>query len=305
MLALVAGIFMAIPPHYVPSLLDARVVAVNAMIVAIAALGMTLIMISGGIDLSVGSSVALAGVVAALVMKSGSHPLLAGAAAVGVGALCGAYNGTLIVAFRIPPFIATLGTLGFFRGVAKWISGSGMVVAPPRGLDKLAEPIPTARWLFFAPGVWVMLVLACGMGVLLRATTFGLRATSIGSNQEAARRAGVPVGPTKVGVYAVAGLFVGIAGIMQFARLQLGDPTVAVGLELDVIAAVVIGGASLSGGHASIVGAVGGAVLMAFLRNRCTTLFWPQYVQDMIVGHIIIVAVALDQWRSRRGSSTP
>jgi ribose transport system permease protein len=304
MLALVAAIFAAIPPHYTPSLLDARVIAVNAMIVAIAALGMTLVMISGGIDLSVGSSVALAGVVAALVMKSGANPALAVLAAIGVGALCGTYNGALIVGFRIPPFIATLGTLGFFRGVAKWISSSGMVVASPRGLEKLAEPIPSQRWLVFAPGAWVMLALACAMGVLLRTTTFGLRATAIGSNQEAARRAGVPVGATKIAVYTVSGLFIGIAGVMQYARLQLGDPTVAVGLELDVIAAVVIGGASLSGGHASVVGAVGGAVLMAFLRNRCTTLFWPQYVQDMIVGHIIIIAVALDQWRTRRGSVT-
>src|SRR5690606_32022238 len=117
----------------------------------------------------------------------------------------------------------------------------------------------------------------------------------------AARRAGIPIARTRTLVYTVAGLFTGLAGLLQFARLTQGDPTIAVGLELDVIAAVVIGGASLSGGQGSIAGTLAGAVLMAYLRNRCTVLGWPNFVQEMIVGHIIIVAVAIDQWRLRRG----
>ena len=106
---------------------------------------------------------------------------------------------------------------------------------------------------------------------------------------------------TRCAVFAIGGLLVGLGGFVQFARLNIGDPTVAVGLELDIIAAVVIGGASLSGGHGSIAGTLAGAAMMAYLKNRCAVLDWPNYVQEMIVGHIIIAAVAIDQWRVRRG----
>jgi ribose transport system permease protein len=301
-LALVVLFFRLIegPGQHV-TLLDVRTFAVHTVIVGTAALGMTLVIISGGIDLSVGSVVALSSVAAAMTMKATGNAAVTLVVALATGAMCGLYNGLLITLLRLPPFIATLGTLGFFRGVAKWIAGSRPVSADPGVFGPWVTPIPEPRWLVVAPGVWLMLVLALGTSAMIRSTVFGRHAVAIGSNEDAARRCGVPIRRTKTLIYVTAGLFVGLAGLLQFARLTQGDPTVAVGLELDVIAAVVIGGASLSGGYGSVAGTLAGAVLMAFLRNRCTVLGWSNFVQEMIVGHIIIIAVAVDQWRLRRG----
>ncbi len=301
-LAVVMAIFYAIPPHRGVSLLDVRTIAVHTVIVGTCAMGMTLIIISGGIDLSVGSAIALCSVMAALTLAQG-HPVAAAVAvAIGTGALCGLYNGLLVTGLRLPPFIATLGTLGFFRGVAKWISNSQPVNAPTHGLELWVQPVPNADWLVFAPAVWVTLGLAVLMAVVLRYSLLGRYAFAIGSNEATARLCGIRVPRVKVFIYITAGLLVGLAGLLQFARLTQGDPTVAVGLELDVIAAVVIGGGSLAGGQGSIVGTLTGAFLMAYLRNRCTALLWPNYIQEIIVGHIIIIAVAIDQWRMRRAT---
>ncbi|MBK8006879.1 MAG: ABC transporter permease, partial [Gemmatimonadetes bacterium] len=217
------------------------------------------------------------------------------------GGVCGLYNGLLITGLRLPPFIATLGTLGFFRGAAKWLADSGPVSASPGWLADWVQQVPARPWMVVAPAVWLLGGLALLTSGLLHWTVFGRRLTAMGSNEEAARRAGIPIRRTKVFVYITGGMFVGLAGAMYFARLTQGDPVAAPGLELDVIAAVVIGGASLSGGSGSVAGACAGAVLMAFLRNRCTVLGWPNYVQEIAVGHIIIAAVALDRWRRMRG----
>lgn len=299
-LLVIAAAFRLAWPDAAFTLLDARTVAVHAIIVGTAALGMTLVIIAGGLDLSVGSGVALTGVAAALLAAAGTPLLLACFGAIALGAVCGAYNGLLVTLLRIPPFIATLGTLGFFRGVAKWVSGSSPVNADPGALAAWVRPTPSPTWLVLAPGAWVMLALAAVTAWALRFTVPGRQMVAVGSNVEAARRCGIPIARTRLAVYTVAGLFTGLAGLMQFARITQGDPTIAVGLELDVIAAVVIGGASLAGGRGSILGTICGAVLMAYLRNRSTALGWPNFVQEMIVGHVIIAAVALDFLRRRR-----
>jgi ribose transport system permease protein len=300
-LAVAALVFYAIPPHAAVTLLDVRTIALHTVIVGTAALGVTLIIISGGIDLSIGSAVALASVTAALVAARGGSPVASLLVAIATGGACGLYNGLLITGLRLPPFIATLGTLGFFRGVSKWVAASRPISASPGWLENWVRIEPTRSWLLLAPVVLVMLLLSILTAAMLRYTVFGRRIVAIGSNEEAARRAGIPIARTKIMVYVTGGLFIGLAGLVQFARLQQGDPTVAVGLELDVIAAVVIGGASLSGGHGSIAGTIAGAALMAFLKNRCTVLGWPNFVQEMAVGHIIIGAVAIDRWRKSRG----
>jgi ribose transport system permease protein len=271
-----------------------------------AALGMTLIIAAGGIDLSVGSAVALCSVVAALILQRAgpaSAPAWAIAMALGgavlVGGLCGFYNGLLVTGLRLPAFIATLGTMGFYRGVAKWISDSQPVSAPTFGIDAWVRPTPGQEWMILAPGAWLLLLLAVIVALLLRFSLLGRYALAIGSNEATARLCGVRVERMKVMIYVVAGLLAGLAGLLQFARLTQGDPTVAIGLELDVIAAVVIGGGSLAGGQGSLLGTLAGAFMMAYLRNRCTREGWPNFVQDMIVGHIIIIAVALDLWRAR------
>lgn len=299
-LIVVALVFFAIPPHKGVSLLDLRTVAVHGVIVAILGLGMTFVVVSGGIDLSVGSGVALCGVTAALASKQGASLPVVLIVGVGTGLLCGVYNGVLITALRLPAFIATLGTMGFYRGLALWLAKSGVVSAPDHGLNALMQPMPAAEFFLVAPGVWVMTALAVLASMVLRFTTFGRHAVAIGSNELAARHAAVPIARRRVQVYAVCGALVGVAGLLQFGRLTVGDPTGGGGYELAAIAAVVIGGASLSGGQASILGTVIGAVMMAYLRNRCDALQWPTFVQEIIVGHIIIVAVAIDQWRRRR-----
>lgn len=296
-------LFRILAPDAGISLLDLRTIAVQTVIVALAACGVALVIVAGGLDLSIGSSVALAGVVAGLMAKDASPtaaPWIVMLAAIGTGALCGIYNGALITFFRIPPFIATLGTLGFFRGVAKWTSGSSPVRGEAGWLADWVRPVPPAEWLPVAPVVFVMLALAAMSAFFLSRTVPGRQLTAIGDNTEAARRCGIPITRLTILSYVLCGAFLGAAAAVQYARLGgSGDPSIAIGLELKAIAAVVIGGASLSGGVVSIWGAVAGAALMALLDNRCTAAGWPNFVQDIVVGHIIIIAVAVDRWRSR------
>jgi ribose transport system permease protein len=279
-----------------------RAVAAQTVITALGALGMTLIIISGGIDLSVGSVIALCSVLVALVLKSHGSPVVAILAAVALGGVTGAVNGSLITGLRVTPFIVTLGTLGIARGLASWLANEQAVNAPGVWLTGLAATFPQPPWLQVAPGVWIVLALAIVTAVLLRSTVLGRYIVAIGSNETTSRLSGLRVDALKISIYALAGLFFGLAGVLQFGRLQQGDPTVDVGEELDVIAAVVIGGASLSGGEGSILGSLLGALIMSLLRNGSQQMGWPSYVQQIIIGVVIIAAVALDRLRHRAPS---
>ena len=277
-----------------------RTVLVQTVIVAIGAIGMTMIIISGGIDLSVGSAIALAGVVTALAIKAGLSPVIAVAAGILVGCLVGVVNGLAITRLRVVPFIATLGMLGVARGVAKGVAGSQTVNIPETWANNLLMTVPKPEWLLVAPGVWLTITLAIIVAIVLRNTVFGRRVFALGSNEAAARACGIATDRLKVYIYGIAGLLFGLAGVMQMSRLRLGDPTVAAGLELDIIAAVVIGGGSLNGGEGTILGSMIGALIMAFLRNGCQQLGWENYIQEIIIGAIIVIAVAVDRWRSAR-----
>ncbi|HKX82680.1 MAG TPA: ABC transporter permease [Pyrinomonadaceae bacterium] len=277
-----------------------RVVLSQTVIVAIGAIGMTLIIIGGGIDLSVGSSIALSGVVAALSINAGIDPLIAVLLAVAIGGLVGCINGLVITRLHVVPFIATLGMLGVARGAAKWIANQQPVNVEPTWVNELVVTFPNPWWLMLAPGVWIAIILAIGMAVVLRNTVFGRRVFAIGSNEAAARACGISTDRLKIAVYSVAGLFFGLSGVMQMSRLRQGDPTVASGTELDVIAAVVIGGGSLNGGQGTVLGTIIGALIMSFLRNGCQQMGWANYVQEIIIGAIIVIAVSIDQFRNRR-----
>jgi len=299
-LAMVFLLFVALQGGALPSIADFRTVAVQSVIVAILGISMTMVIMSGAIDLSVGSILALSSVVAAMTSRAGWPLPAVVAASCLTGTCCGLYNGTLVSLLRLPAFIVTLGTLGFFRGLSKWLADSRVITAPTLGLDSFVQPTPTASWMLVAPAVWLAAAIAVATRLLLQHSVWGRRMTALGSNELAARFAGIPLNRTRIQVYALSGFLVGIAGILQFGRLTVGDPTIAIGLELDAVAAAVIGGASLSGGRGSVFGAVCGAVMMAYLRNRCTSIGWPNFVQEMIVGHIILFAVAIDFARRHR-----
>lgn len=301
-LILVMVIFSSIPEVRdrflrVPNL---KSVATQSVIVALGAMGMTLIIISGGIDLSAASNIALSSVITAFAINAGFPPLLAIFLGVMTGGLIGLANGSLITSLRLVPFIVTLGMLGIARGIAKWTAGNQKIDAPLTWVNELMAKNPRPSWLLTAPGVWMMIIFAVAMAVVLRYSVFGRHLFAIGSNEATARLCGIRIKRTKIIVYSIAGLFCGLGGVMEFSRLTVGDPTVAVGLELDIIAAVVIGGGSLSGGSGSILGSMIGVFIMSFLRNGCTMMGWPNYIQEIIIGAIIVVAVALDQIRHRK-----
>jgi ribose transport system permease protein len=298
---LIFSILMDSPVRFL-SPFNLRVVLAQTVIVAIGAIGMTLIIISGGIDLSVGSTIALTGVITALALNAGMSPATAVAAGILVGGLVGVVNGVVITRLRVVPFIATLGMLGVARGTAKWFAGQQTVNVPDTWVNELLVTFPNPSWLLVAPGVWIAIGLALVAAVVLRNTVFGRRVFALGSNEQAARACGISTNRLKVWIYGLAGLLFGLAGVMQMSRLRQGDPTVAAGSELDVIAAVVIGGGSLSGGEGSIFGALIGALIMAFLRNGCQQIGWPNYIQEIIIGAIIVVAVAIDRWRTSRAT---
>jgi ribose transport system permease protein len=277
-----------------------KIVLVQTVIVAIGALGMTMIIVSGGIDLSVGSVVALTSVLGANLILAGWPPAAAVACTVLAGGVIGLINGGLVASLRMMPFIVTLGMMGVARGTAKWLAKSQTVNPPDTAVNQIMKLTSPNSFLPLPMGVWVAIGLALVMSVLMTRTVFGRYVFAIGSNEATARLCGIRVQWHKVLIYGLAGLFFGLAGLMQLSRLTQGDPSVAVGLELDIIAAVVIGGASLSGGTGSVAGSMIGALIMAVLRNGSNQMGWPTYMQEIIIGAVIVLAVALDRFRQSR-----
>lgn len=269
-------------------------------VIGVAALGMTLIIVAGGIDLSVGSIIALGTVVIALLLQKGVSPLLAALGGIGVSACCGAVSGLLITRLRLLPFVVTLGMMGALRGAAKGVANEQPVYPDESWLNSLMQ---LGRTGGLPSGVWLMLVLAVLVALAMRFTRFGRHVFAVGSNELTARLCGVPVERVKLGVYVLGGAFAGVAAILQFAYLTGGDPTTAAGLELNIIAAVVIGGASLAGGQGTITGTLVGALIMSVVANGCTKLGLSNWVQEIVTGGIIIAAVLLDYFRRRSSAA--
>jgi ribose transport system permease protein len=257
-----------------------------------------MIIILAGIDLSVGSAVALTTVVIALALKANMGP----AAAVLLGTLVamgtGVVNGSLTVALDITPFIVTLGTMGILRGFAKGLAHEERIYVDAHGLDALM--LPDHAILSVPLAVWILVAVAVCAAVLLNNTSFGRKMFAIGSNERTALLAGIRVKRVKILTYGIAGALVGLAGLLEFSRLTVGDPTDSIGLELDVIASSVIGGASLNGGEGSVIGTILGAILMTAINTGCRYMGLPSWLQQILTGAIIIAAVGLDRFRQKR-----
>jgi ribose transport system permease protein len=276
-----------------------KIIFTQTVIVAIGALGMTMIIVGGGIDLSVGSTIALTSVVGALLIQQGWSDPATVIAMIACGGFIGLLNGSAIAGLRMTPFIITLGTLGIARGTAKWLADNQTVNYDASSINAwMTTADPFSRAL--PVGVWVTLILAIVTTLLLRNTVFGRHVFALGSNEQTARLCGIPARRLKIAVYVLAGCYFGLAGLFQLSRLRQGDPTVAAGLELDIIAAVIIGGASLHGGVGTVLGSMIGALIMAVLRNGSQQMGWPTYFQEIIIGVVIIVAVFLDRLRQNR-----
>lgn len=310
-LLLLFFLFTLLSPHFLSTSNIANIVRQTAFTL-ILALGQTTVILAAGIDLSIAANAALAACVAAVAMTSSwgaVGPLdwwQGWLLAAGVGALGGVVNGLIIVYLRVPDFIATLGTMLVFRGIALLITG-GLPVPSHLTARELAGYLPDQMlWLGYASigGLpvlgWVALILALITGLILRYTVFGRSVYAIGGNLEAARISGVSVARTKLAVYTFAGLMAGIAGYLLTARLNSANALMAEGEELRSIAAAVIGGTNLFGGQGSVLGTVIGAFVIGTLGNGLNLLNVNPFWQRIITGLLIISVVALDQWRRNR-----
>ncbi len=326
-----------------------RLMLLQTAVVATAAIGATLVIVSGGIDLSVGSAIALGTMIVAWLLRWGVPPWLAALGGVAGGFLLGIAIGTMMVGrigrclgvlaaaliayaaagwwgtavagglgllltyplawladrllgpIQLSPFIVTLGMWGAFRGAAKGLGDNQPIYPHQTWLTDLMQPAASGPFAVLAAGVWLMLFLAVLMSGVLRYTRFGRHVYAIGSNEMTARLCGVNVPRVKVTIYGLAAACAGLAAVLQFAFLYgQGDPTTAEGYELKVIASVVIGGASLSGGEGTILGTLVGALIMTVVDNGCTKLGLDNWIQEIVTGGIILAAVTLDQLRHRR-----
>jgi ribose transport system permease protein len=277
-----------------PNLLD---VARRVSVINIIALGMTFVIITGGIDLSVGSIVALSGVAGTWSLTQGASIPMGIAIGVVVGAAAGLLNGALVAALHIPPFVATLGTMGALRGLALFVT-NGVTVT--EGVPLRFAQVADGRLLGIPYPVLMLVPLAMLARVVLVRTPFGRYCYALGGNPQAGFLAGLSIPWILVSVYVISGATAGLAGMIDAARILTGNPTAGLEYELQVIAAVVIGGASLTGGKGTIIGATIGALLMAVLQNGSNLLGISPFVQRMVIGALIIVAVGFDVWRERR-----
>ena len=272
-------------------------IGAQTAVVAVIAIGMTLVIITAGIDLSVGSVAALAGVLGVMMMSQAGLPvpvaILGGTL---VGAICGLVNGLLVSVAGLNPFIATLGMLTVARGLTYIFTNAVAVFGAPNSFRLLGQgvigPIPI-------PILMIVLVAAAGYVVLAR-TRLGRYAYAMGSNLEAARLSGIPIRRYLTSVYVISGALAGFGGMIAASRVNSGQPNFGIGLELDVIAAAVIGGASLFGGQGTVVGTLIGAFLIALIRNGAVLLDVNTFYQQVIIGVVIWLAVCWDQYRRRR-----
>jgi len=302
-IALVAiwGLFFGLGNRAIGSAEGIESIVQQTVVIGIAAIGMTFIIISAGIDLSIGSAIALCSVVGAKLAVAGTNPFVTVSVTLISGLLIGLFIGLLVVRAKLIPFITTLGTLLILRGLALALANSQPINAQDANwlrfwLNSLPDDM---KFLIIPPGGWLMIALALTATGVLRFTVFGRHVFAVGSNENTARLCGVAVDRTKIFVYMIGGAFAALSGLMLVSYQGQGDPTGATGYELDIIAAVVIGGASLNGGIGSIFGSLIGALIITVIRTGCTLNGISESTTRIITGAIIVTAVAIDRLRQR------
>ncbi len=268
--------------------------------IAISAFGEILVIITAGIDLSVGAVMALAGLTAALALTAGWPVPVAIAIGLLTGVVIGLINGALISKANLPPFIATLGMMSIARGLCYGLTNGQPVRGFPSGFNFFGQyDLPVGAFLVPLPVIF-MVIIAIIMSIFLGRTVWGYRIYAVGGNEQATALSGINTGRVKLLVYTLCGFLTAIGGLLMTARLGVAAPTAALGYELDIIAAVVIGGTSLMGGEGTILGVLIGAAIMQVLRNGLVLLGFPAYWQPAAIGLVIIIAIVLDQLRKRR-----
>jgi ribose/xylose/arabinose/galactoside ABC-type transport system permease subunit len=289
-LVVLGGFLTVLSPHFlsVSNLLN---IAQQTSINAVVAVGMTFVIISGGIDLSVGSLVALSGVVLGSALQAGVPMPAALAVALAAGAACGLVNGVLVSRGGLPPFIVTLGMMSVARGTALVFTEG----RPISGFEPGFRSLATGTLLFIPAPIVIMAVVYAVAHLVLTRTTFGRYVYAIGGNEEAARLSGVPVLFHKTVIYGVSGLTSAVAAVILTARLNSAQPIAGMMYELDAIAATVIGGTSLMGGQGTLVGTLIGALIMGVLRNGLNLLGVSSFVQQIVIGAVIVGAVLVDR----------
>ncbi|MCC5961192.1 MAG: ABC transporter permease [Rhodobacteraceae bacterium] len=307
---LVVGFSMASASFF--SVNNGLTILLQTSVIGLLGIGLTLVIITGGIDLSVGSVLALSGVISGLAVKFGVPVVPAMCAGVMTGAACGAFNGFVITKMRIPPFVATLGMMLIARGAALQLTGAAPVSRLGEAFGRLGngalfrvvemQPNGFPRVVF--PGIpypaILLLVVAIAAAYVLRRRQIGRHIYATGSNEEAARLSGVNVDWTKMYAYTMSGALAGLAGNVLMSRLVTAQPSEGVMYELDAIAAAVIGGASLSGGVGTIAGTMIGAFIIGILRNGLNMSGVSAFIQQIVIGFVVIGAVWIDQVRNRR-----
>ena len=301
---------------YFMTLRNLRVMMSSASLIAVPALGMTIIIIAGGIDLSAGTALTLCGTVFALQLKKSGVPaddpafassmFWALVATMLTGCVCGFANGLMISATKVVPFIVTLGTMTIFLGIGQIIANETTVYAPRENIPDWMDLCYTGSVAekYILPGlmvptsVLIAVALALLVGFLMRYTVFGRNVFAIGSSESTARLCGVNIPVMTTAVYTLAGFFVAVGGLLYFADVKNGNPSDGTGKELEIIAAVVLGGGSLSGGRGSILGTMVGALIITVIRSGCSQLSIPNTYTQIIIGAIIIIAVIVDQLRN-------
>jgi ribose transport system permease protein len=290
---LALGTYLTFANQYFLTGTNIENVLIQASILAIVSFGVTFVVLAGELDLSIGSATALASVVGAMVMRDSGSIALGALASIGVGALVGAINGLVVTRLEVPSFIATLGMLTVASGIALHLADGQVIVGLPNGIADLAN----GKLLGINYVIWLVFVVFAVLWVVQRQTAFGMRVYATGGNPEAARLSGIPTSRIRFLVFVLAGVTVGIAGIALTARVQSGQPNAGHLLELNAIAAIVVGGTSLKGGRGSIAWTLWGVLLIATLRNGLDLQGVGEDLKQVIIGLVFIAAASVDFFR--------